>query len=246
MLTGTLFIIAPNHKQCKFPPTDKWTEETCHVICTREYYSAMKTLNNDMCNNEKFQTKKEIRQEKLNSLDSRKCRLIYSERRVAVGWEVEKREDKRDGGRELLKDSLDSGNSIMIILKLTKLYTLNIYTVYGMLITSQYSYLKTYFLFLVFTLIKDRIYFIWNKVSFWTLNSIPLLYISFLEFQKNIYFCFIDYSKAFDCVDHNKVQKILQEMGIPDHLTCFLRNLYAGQEATLRTGHGTRDWFQIG
>ena len=73
---------------------------------------------------------------------------------------MEKREDKRDGGRELLKDSLDSGNSIMIILKLTKLYTLNIYTVYGMLITSQYSYLKTYFLFLVFTLIKDRIYFI--------------------------------------------------------------------------------------
>ena len=58
------------------------------------------------------------------------------------------------------------------------------------------------------------------------------------EFQKNIYFCFIDYAKAFDCVDHNKLWKILQEMGIPDHLTCLLRNLYAGQEATARTGHG--------
>ena len=64
------------------------------------------------------------------------------------------------------------------------------------------------------------------------------------EFQKNIYFCFIDY-KAFDCVDHNKLWKILKEMGIPDHLTCLLRNLYAGQEATVKTGHGT-DWFQIG
>ena len=66
------------------------------------------------------------------------------------------------------------------------------------------------------------------------------------EFQKNIYFCFIDYAKAFDCVDHNKLWKILKEMGIPDHLTYFLRNLYAGQEATVRTGHGTTDWFQIG
>ena len=66
------------------------------------------------------------------------------------------------------------------------------------------------------------------------------------EFQKNIYFCFIDYDKAFDCVDHNKLWKILQEMGIPDYLTCFLRNLYAGQEATIRTGHGTMEWFQIG
>ena len=66
------------------------------------------------------------------------------------------------------------------------------------------------------------------------------------EFQKNTYFCFIDYAKAFDCMDHNKLWKILQEMGIPDHLTCFLRNLYAGQEATVRTGHGTTDWFQIG
>ena len=66
------------------------------------------------------------------------------------------------------------------------------------------------------------------------------------EFQKSIYFCFIDYAKAFDCVDHNKLWKILKEMGIPDHLTCLLRNLYAGQEATVRTGHGTTDWFQIG
>ena len=64
--------------------------------------------------------------------------------------------------------------------------------------------------------------------------------------QENIYFCFIDYAKAFDCVDHNKLWKILKEMGIPDHLTCLLRNLYAGQEATVRTGHGTTDWFQIG
>ena len=66
------------------------------------------------------------------------------------------------------------------------------------------------------------------------------------EFQKNIYFCFIDYTKAFDCVDHNTLWKILKEMGIPDHLTCLLRNLYVGQEVTVRTGHGTTDWFQIG
>ena len=66
------------------------------------------------------------------------------------------------------------------------------------------------------------------------------------EFQKNIYFCFIDYAKTFDCVDHNKLWKILKEMGIPDYLTCLLRNLYAGQEATVRTGHGRTDWFQIG
>ena len=66
------------------------------------------------------------------------------------------------------------------------------------------------------------------------------------EFQKNICFCFIDYAKAFDCVDHNKLWKILKDMGIPDHLTCRLRNLYAGQEATVRTGHGTTDWLQIG
>ena len=65
------------------------------------------------------------------------------------------------------------------------------------------------------------------------------------EFQKNIYFCFIDYAKAFDCVDHNKLWKILKEMGISDHLTCLLRNLNASQEATVRTGHGTTDWFQI-
>ena len=63
--------------------------------------------------------------------------------------------------------------------------------------------------------------------------------------RKNIYFCFIDYAKAFDCVDHNKLWKILKEMGIADHLTCLLRNLYAGQEAIVRTGHGTTDWFQI-
>ena len=66
------------------------------------------------------------------------------------------------------------------------------------------------------------------------------------EFQKYIYFCFIDYAKAFDCVDHNKLWKILKEMGIADSPTCLLRNLYAGQEATVRTGHGTTDWFQIG
>ena len=66
------------------------------------------------------------------------------------------------------------------------------------------------------------------------------------EFQKNIYFCFADYTKVFDCVDHNKLWKILQEMGIPEHPTFLLSNLYAGQEATVRTGHGTSDWFQIG
>ena len=66
------------------------------------------------------------------------------------------------------------------------------------------------------------------------------------KFQKNIYFSFTDYAKAFDCVDHNKLWKILKEMGIPDHLTCLLRNLYAGQEATVRTGRVTTDWFQIG
>ena len=66
------------------------------------------------------------------------------------------------------------------------------------------------------------------------------------EFQKNTYFCFIDYTKAFDCVDHKKLWEILQEMGIPDHLTCLLRNLYAGQEATVRSGRGKTDWLQIG
>ena len=73
----------------------------------------------------------------------------------------------------------------------------------------------------------------------WTIKKAKVL-------QKNIYFCFIDYAKAFDCVDLNKLWKILQEMGTPDHLTCLLRNLYAGQEKTVRTGHGTTDWFQIG
>ena len=66
------------------------------------------------------------------------------------------------------------------------------------------------------------------------------------EFHKDIYSCFIDYAKAFDCVDHNKLWNILKEMGIPDHLTCLLRNLYAGKKATVRTGYGTTDWFQIG
>ena len=66
------------------------------------------------------------------------------------------------------------------------------------------------------------------------------------EFQKNIYFCFIDYAKAFDCVDHNKLWKILKEMGIPAHVTCLLTKLYAGQETRVRTGHGTTDWFPIG
>ena len=66
------------------------------------------------------------------------------------------------------------------------------------------------------------------------------------EFRKNIYFCFIDYAKAFDCLDHSRLWRILQEMGIPDHQTCLLRNLCAGQEATVRTGHGITDWFQIG
>ena len=66
------------------------------------------------------------------------------------------------------------------------------------------------------------------------------------EFQKNIYICFIEYAKDFDCVNHNKPWKTLQEMGIPDHLTCLLRNLYAGQEATVRTRHGITDWFQMG
>ena len=66
------------------------------------------------------------------------------------------------------------------------------------------------------------------------------------EFQKNIYFCFVDYAKALDCEEYNKMWKILKEMGIPDHLTCLLRNLYAGQEATVRTGHGTTDWLQVG
>src|SRR5574337_488856 len=76
--------------------------------------------------------------------------------------------------------------------------------------------------------------------------NIPWIMEKAREFQKNIYFCFIDYAKDFDCVDHNKLWKILEEMGIPEYLICLLRNLYAGQEATVRTGHGTTDWFQIG
>ena len=85
-----------------------------------------------------------------------------------------------------------------------------------------------------------------KSVSLITVNCIKLQFFSPIIMQKNIYFCFIDYAKAFDCVGNNKLWKILREMGIPDHLTCPLRNLYAGQEATVRTRHGTRDWFQIG
>ena len=81
-----------------------------------------------------------------------------------------------------------------------------------------------------------------NQLCLWNEASIEKA----REFQKNIYFCFIDYAKAFDCVDHNKLWKILKETTIPDHLTCLLRNLYAGQEATVRTGHGTTNWSQIG
>ena len=77
-------------------------------------------------------------------------------------------------------------------------------------------------------------------------SSIPWIIRKGREFHKNIYLCLIDYTKAFDCVEHNKLSTILQEMGIPEHLTCLLRNLYAGQEATVRPGHGTTDWFQIG
>ena len=78
------------------------------------------------------------------------------------------------------------------------------------------------------------------------ITNIHWIMVKAREFQKNIYIWFIDCAKAFDCVDHNKLWKILQEMGIPDHLTCFLRNLYAGQETIVRTGHGATDWFQIG
>ena len=81
----------------------------------------------------------------------------------------------------------------------------------------------------------------WHRFITWLYHLIEAR-----EFQKNNYFCFIDYAKAFDNVGHNKLWKILKEMGIPDHLTCLLSNLYAGQEATFRTGHGTTDWFQIG
>ena len=85
---------------------------------------------------------------------------------------------------------------------------------------------------------------IWTQPMFQT--NIHWIIEKSREFQEHIYFCFVDYVKAFDCVDHNKLWKILQEMGIPDHLTCLLRNLYADQEATVRAGHGTTDWFQIG
>ena len=78
------------------------------------------------------------------------------------------------------------------------------------------------------------------------IDNIPWIIKKAREFQKNIYFSFINYTKAFDCMDHNKLWKILKEMGIPDHLTCLLINLYSGQETTVRTGHGTTDWFQIG
>ena len=78
------------------------------------------------------------------------------------------------------------------------------------------------------------------------LNYVCIIFKNAREFQKNIYFCFIDYTKAFDCVDHNKLWKILKKMGIPDHLTCLLTNLYVGWEATVTTGHGTTDWFQLG
>ena len=77
-------------------------------------------------------------------------------------------------------------------------------------------------------------------------NKLPTSVGSSKKQESSIYFCFIDYAKVFDCVDHNKLWKILKEMGIPDHLTCLLKNLYAGQEATVRTGHGTTDWFKIG
>ena len=90
--------------------------------------------------------------------------------------------------------------------------------------------------------------FIWNSLAFSMIQQMLAIWSlvqKAREFQKSIYFCFIDYTKAFDCVDHNKLWEILQEMGIPDHLTCLLRNLYAGQEATVRTEHGTMDWFQI-
>ena len=85
-----------------------------------------------------------------------------------------------------------------------------------------------------------------GKITRDQIANISLVIIKAKEFQKNIYFCFIDYTKAFDCVDHNKLWKILKEMGILDYITRILRNLYAGQEATVRTGYGTTDWFQIG
>ena len=97
-----------------------------------------------------------------------------------------------------------------------------------------------------FTFIKRLFSFRKGRETRDQIANIPWIIEKAREFQKNIYFCFIDNAKAFDCVDHNKLWKILKEMGIPDHLTCLLRNLYPGQEATVRTGHGTTDWFQIG
>ena len=88
--------------------------------------------------------------------------------------------------------------------------------------------------------------FIKGRGARFQIDSICWIIIKARQFQKNIYFCFTDYAQAFDCVDHNKLWEILKEMGIPDHLTCLLRNLYAGQEATVRTGHGTTDCFQTG
>ena len=86
----------------------------------------------------------------------------------------------------------------------------------------------------------------WKDIPFPCIGKVTIIKMAIIgEFQKKIYFCFLDYAKAFDCVDHNKLWKILKEMGIPDHLTCLLRNLYASQEETVRTGHGT-DWLQIG
>ena len=93
-----------------------------------------------------------------------------------------------------------------------------------------------FLLILNFTLVK--------VIILYKFSSLKIFVLSYDH--QNIYFCFIDYAKAFDYVDHNKLWKILQEMGIPDHLTCLLRNLYAGQEATVRTGHETTDWFKIG
>ena len=85
----------------------------------------------------------------------------------------------------------------------------------------------------------------WKDIPFPCIGKVTIIKMAIIEeFQKNIYFSFLDYAKAFDCVDHNKLWKILTEMGIPDHLTCLLRNLYASQEATVRRGHGTTDWFQ--
>ena len=95
-------------------------------------------------------------------------------------------------------------------------------------------------IFILFTVAYSPLEHINNQIA-----SIHWIMERAREFQKNIAYCFIDYAKAFDCVDHNKLWKIIQEMGIPDHLICLWRNLYAGQEATVRTGYGTTDWFQI-